>query len=144
MWATGFYIMENYHVDLKDLEFPSKILQLAVSTASGNEESVTTPVYLAILKGLERLLLTDVLSQQDSDAIVKLGKQYDQYSPLPRDSAAYDFNVVYQDPESLIVAMERVTVLFDSPKDYFQKDLSSLKCALSNCCIYMYITYHCV
>lgn len=41
------------------------------------------------------------------------GKQYDQYSPLPRDSAAYDFNVVYQDPESLIVAMERVTVLFD-------------------------------
>lgn len=142
MWATGFYIMENYHVDLKDLEFPSKILQLAVSTASGNEESVTTPVYLAILKGLERLLLTDVLSQQDSDAIVKLGvdrlclpspqrslaalglmftcmysgKQYDQYSPLPRDSAAYDFNVVYQDPESLIVAMERVTVLFDRIK----------------------------
>lgn len=41
------------------------------------------------------------------------GKQYDQYSPLPRDSAACDFNVVYQDPESLIVAMERVTVLFD-------------------------------
>lgn len=28
MWATGFYIMENYHVDLKDLEFPSKILQV--------------------------------------------------------------------------------------------------------------------
>lgn len=49
------------------------LIQLAVSTASGNEESVTTPVYLAILKGLERLLLTDVLSQQDSDAIVKLG-----------------------------------------------------------------------
>nr|XP_022340193.1 huntingtin-like isoform X2 [Crassostrea virginica] len=142
MWATGFYIMENYHVDLKDLEFPSKILQLAVSTASGNEESVTTPVYLAILKGLERLLLTDVLSMQDSEAIVKLGvdrlclpspqrslaalglmftcmysgKQYDQYSPLPRDSAAYDFSVVYQDPESLIVAMERVTVLFDRIK----------------------------
>lgn len=49
------------------------LIQLAVSTASGNEESVTTPVYLAILKGLERLLLTDVLSQQDSDTIVKLG-----------------------------------------------------------------------
>ncbi|XP_056004424.1 huntingtin-like isoform X2 [Ostrea edulis] len=142
MWATGFYIMENYHVDLKDLEFPSKILQLAVSTASGNEESVSTPVYLAILKGLERLLLTDVLSQQDAEAIVKLGvdrlclpspqrslaalglmftcmysgKQYDQYSPLPRDSPAYDFSVVYQDPESLILAMERVTVLFDRIK----------------------------
>lgn len=47
------------------------------------------------------------------DCFCWTGKQYDQYSPLPRDSAAYDFNVVYQDPESLIVAMERVTVLFD-------------------------------
>lgn len=47
------------------------------------------------------------------DCFCWAGKQYDQYSPLPRDSAAYDFNVVYQDPESLIVAMERVTVLFD-------------------------------
>ncbi|CAG2238747.1 HD [Mytilus edulis] len=146
MWATAFYIMENYHVDLKDLEFPSKILQFAVTTASGNEESVSTAVYLAILKGLERLLLTDVLSQQDSEVIMKLGvdrlclpspqrslaalglvftcmysgKQYDQYSPLPRDtsknSSAYNFDAVYQDPESLILAMERVTVLFDRIK----------------------------
>ncbi|XP_052100645.1 huntingtin-like [Mytilus californianus] len=146
MWATAFYIMENYHVDLKDLEFPSKILQFAVTTASGNEESVSTAVYLAILKGLERLLLTDVLSQQDSEVIMKLGvdrlclpspqrslaalglvftcmysgKQYDQYSPVPRDTSkktsAYNFDVVYQDPESLILAMERVTVLFDRIK----------------------------
>jgi len=47
--------------------------QFAVTTASGNEESVSTAVYLAILKGLERLLLTDVLSQQDSEVIMKLG-----------------------------------------------------------------------
>ena len=44
-----------------------------MTTASGNEESVSTAVYLAILKGLERLLLTDVLSQQDSEVIMKLG-----------------------------------------------------------------------
>jgi len=42
-------------------------------TASGNEDSVSTSVYLAILKGLERLLLTDVLSKQDTEAIIKLG-----------------------------------------------------------------------
>ncbi|XP_060084449.1 huntingtin-like [Ylistrum balloti] len=146
MWSTAFYIMENYHIDLKDLEFPSKVLQLAVITASGSEDSVSTAVYLAILKGLERLLLTDVLSKQDAEAIIKLGvdrlclpspqrslaalglmftcmysgKQYDQYSPSPRDAepgtTAYDFEVVYQDPESLILAMERVTVLFDRIK----------------------------
>ncbi|KAL5022595.1 hypothetical protein ScPMuIL_001750 [Solemya velum] len=147
MWATAFYIMENYHVELRDVEFPSQILQMAVSTASGSEDSVSTPVYLAILKGLERLLLTDVLSQQDAEAIMKLsvdrlclpspqrslaglglmftcmysGKQNDQYSPRPRDqdpseSAFEDFEVIHQDPESLIMAMERVTVLFDRIK----------------------------
>ena len=47
-------------------------LQLAVLTASGNEDSVSTTVYLAILKALERLLLTDVLSKQDAEAIIKL------------------------------------------------------------------------
>ncbi|KAL3864910.1 hypothetical protein ACJMK2_006556 [Sinanodonta woodiana] len=120
---------------------------LAVSTASSSEDSVSTGLYLAILKGLERLLLTDVLSAQDADAIVKLsvdrlcmpspqralaalgllftcmysGKQYEQYSPRPRDQDPMYFNledqaVMLEDPESLILAMERVTVLFDRIK----------------------------
>lgn len=48
------------------------------------------------------------------------GKQFDQYSPAPRNTSRsfFDhdndpFTIVYQDPESLILAMERVTVLFD-------------------------------
>ena len=45
------------------------------------------------------------------------GKSFDQYSPRPRDEPAFGgesgFQVLYQDPESLILAMERVTVLFD-------------------------------
>ena len=45
------------------------------------------------------------------------GKQEEAYSPSPRDteqqSPMYSFENVYQDPESLILAMERVTVLFD-------------------------------
>lgn len=45
------------------------------------------------------------------------GKSLDQYSPRPRDEPTFlvsnAFETVYQDPESLIVAMERVTVLFD-------------------------------
>jgi hypothetical protein len=46
-----------------------------------------------------------------------VGKQYDQYSPQPRDMEPFnpssDADLIYQDPESLILAMERVTVLFD-------------------------------
>ena len=44
------------------------------------------------------------------------GKQYDGYSPRPRDQGAFNMDEpqnLLQDPESLIVAMERVTVLFD-------------------------------
>jgi len=40
--------------------------------ASSSDEGVSTTVYLAILKGLERLLLTDVLTSQDAEIIVKL------------------------------------------------------------------------
>ena len=48
------------------------VLQLAISMASSSDEGVSTTVYLAILKGLERLLLTDVLTSQDAEIIVKL------------------------------------------------------------------------
>ena len=40
--------------------------------ASSSEDSVSTSVYLTILKGLERLLLTDVLLPSDAEMIVKL------------------------------------------------------------------------
>ncbi|XP_071090376.1 huntingtin-like isoform X1 [Haliotis cracherodii] len=147
MWAVAFYVLENYHDDLRDAEFPSKMLTLAVSTASGSEDSVSTAVFLTIMKGTERLLLTDVLSRGDMETIMKLsmdrlclpspqralaalglmftcmysGKQFDQYSPRPRDEmepifSDNGFSFVYQDPESLILAMERVTVLFDRIK----------------------------
>ena len=46
--------------------------QLAVSTASSSEDSISSVVYVTILKGLERLLLTDVLTPQDAEVIVKL------------------------------------------------------------------------
>ncbi|ESO95031.1 hypothetical protein LOTGIDRAFT_160793 [Lottia gigantea] len=143
MWATAFYILENYHEDIKDGDFPSRIMQLVVSTASYNEDSVSTSVFLTLMKGLERLLLADVLSKTDIESIVKLsldrlclpspqralaalglmftcmysGKSVDQYSPRPRDMepsfTVSSLDVIYQDPESLILAMERVTVLFD-------------------------------
>ncbi|XP_076466851.1 LOW QUALITY PROTEIN: huntingtin-like [Babylonia areolata] len=146
LWATSFYLLENFHEELKDTDFASRMMQLVTSTASGSEESVSTAVFLTIMKGTERLLLTDVLSRTDTEAIIKLsmdrlclpnpqralaalglmftcmysGKSCDQYSPRPRDEPAFGgdggMETLYQDPESLILAMERVTVLFDRIK----------------------------
>lgn len=28
MWATSFYILENFSADVKDMDFPSQILQV--------------------------------------------------------------------------------------------------------------------
>ncbi|KAK7009796.1 huntingtin, partial [Biomphalaria glabrata] len=118
---------------------------LVVQTASGNEENVSTSVFLTVMKGTERLLLTDVLSQSDTELIIKLsmdrlclpnpqralaalglmftcmysGKSMDQYSPRPREEQVFvdsGFQLLHQDPDSLILAMERVTVLFDRIK----------------------------
>ncbi|XP_029645621.1 huntingtin isoform X2 [Octopus sinensis] len=156
LWATAFYILENYQEELHDTDIPIKILQLAVNAASSNEESTCVSVYLAILRGLERLLLTATLSKPDAETIIKLsmdrlclpspqralpalglmltcmysGKQFEQFSPTPRDTVFNssnsdpDYVVVYQDPETLILAMERITVLFDRIRKGFPYEAS--------------------
>lgn len=146
LWATAFYLVENFHEELKDNDFASSMVKLVVNMATCSEESVSSAVFLAIMKGTERLLLVDVLSRTDTEAIIKLsmdrlclpnpqralaalglmftcmysGKSFDQYSPRPRDEPAFNtesaFPMLHQDPESLILAMERVTVLFDRIK----------------------------
>ena len=45
---------------------------MAVSSASGSEDVTPLPIYLQILRGLERLLLSNVLTKQDSETLVKL------------------------------------------------------------------------
>ncbi|XP_041368406.1 huntingtin-like isoform X2 [Gigantopelta aegis] len=45
MWATTFYIMENYYEVLKDTEFPSTALQLAVSAASASEDCISVTIF---------------------------------------------------------------------------------------------------
>ena len=51
-----------------------------MSTASSSEDSISSVVYVTILKGLERLLLTDVLTPQDAEVIVKLS--VDRYARI--------------------------------------------------------------
>ncbi|XP_050396465.2 huntingtin [Patella vulgata] len=146
MWSTAFYVMENYHEDIKDGDFPSKIMQLVVNTASCSEDSISTSVFITLMKGLERLLLADVLSKSEYETIIKLsldrlclpspqralaalglmftcmysGKSLDGYSPRPRETqpsfSDEALDMICQDSESLILAMERVTVLFDRIK----------------------------
>ena len=47
-------------------------LQSAVRIASSNEDSTPTCVYHAIMRGLERLVVSFALSSAESDSLVKL------------------------------------------------------------------------
>ncbi|XP_019635502.1 PREDICTED: huntingtin-like [Branchiostoma belcheri] len=133
MWATVFYLLEHYQDDLKESDFKSTMLQAAITTASGSEEVTPAPVYHAVVRGLERLLVTRVLTGHEAEPLVKLSVDRLCLPSPPRAIAALGLMLTCMytgkdggdlssdtgsepttpDNESLIVAMERVTVLFD-------------------------------
>uniref|UniRef100_A0A8C6K5L7 Huntingtin n=1 Tax=Melopsittacus undulatus TaxID=13146 RepID=A0A8C6K5L7_MELUD len=132
MCAAAFYLIENYPLDVGP-EFSAGIIQMCGVMVSGSDELTPSIIYHCVLRGLERLLLSEQLSRLDSESLVKLsvdrvnvqsphramaalglmltcmytGKE--KISP----SRATDANPAAPDSESVIVAMERVSVLFD-------------------------------
>ncbi|KAF3687242.1 Huntingtin Huntington disease protein -like protein [Channa argus] len=60
MCAVAFYMMENYPLDLCSV------------MVSASEDSTPSIIYHCVLRGLERLLLSEQLSRVDGEALVKL------------------------------------------------------------------------
>ncbi|XP_051784194.1 huntingtin isoform X2 [Erpetoichthys calabaricus] len=132
MCAAAFYMIENYPLDVGP-DFTSGIIQMCGVMLSGSEDSTPSVVYHCVLHGLERLLLSEQLSRLDGEALVKLSvDRVNTPSPhramaalglmltcmytgkeksSPSRSANTDPTI--PDSESVIVAMERVSVLFD-------------------------------
>uniref|UniRef100_T1IW53 Huntingtin n=1 Tax=Strigamia maritima TaxID=126957 RepID=T1IW53_STRMM len=144
-WTLLFYILENYCKDLQETDFAAKAVQVSIQIASSPEDSHPLSVYLLIMHGLERLLLAEVIGAKDAELLVKLGvdrfcqpnpirslvglslmlscmytsKENDKWSPSVASASVElldSYNPQGTDAESLIVAMERVTVLFDRIK----------------------------
>uniref|UniRef100_A0A8C6R2D9 Huntingtin n=1 Tax=Nannospalax galili TaxID=1026970 RepID=A0A8C6R2D9_NANGA len=132
MCATAFYLMENYPLDVGP-EFSASVIQMCGVMLSGSEESTPSIIYHCALRGLERLLLSEQLSRLDTESLVKLSvDRVNVHSPHRAMAAlglmltcmytgkekaspgrASDPSPVTPDSESVIVAMERVSVLFD-------------------------------
>ncbi|XP_064420262.1 huntingtin isoform X1 [Latimeria chalumnae] len=132
MCAAAFYLIENYPLDVGP-EFTAGIIQMCGVMVSGSEESTPSIIYHCVLRGLERLLLSEQLSRLDGEALVKLSvDRLNMHSPH-RAMAALGLMLTCMytgkeksspgrisnadptapDSESVIVAMERVSVLFD-------------------------------
>ncbi|XP_068535862.1 huntingtin isoform X1 [Anas acuta] len=132
MCAAAFYLIENYPLDVGP-EFSAGIIQMCGVMVSGSDESTPSIIYHCVLRGLERLLLSEQLSRLDSESLVKLSVDRVNVQSPHRAMAALglmltcmytgkekispsrstDANPAAPDSESVIVAMERVSVLFD-------------------------------
>ncbi|XP_030306272.1 huntingtin [Calypte anna] len=132
MCAAAFYLIENYPLDVGP-EFSAGIIQMCGVMVSGSDESTPSVIYHCVLRGLERLLLSEQLSRLDSESLVKLSVDRVNVQSPHRAMAALglmltcmytgkekispsrntDVNPAAPDSESVIVAMERVSVLFD-------------------------------
>ncbi|XP_073094066.1 huntingtin isoform X1 [Manis javanica] len=138
MCATAFYLIENYPLDV-GTEFSASIVQMCGVMLSGSEESTPSIIYHCVLRGLERLLLSEQLSRLDAESLVKLSVDRVNVHSPHRSMAALglmltcmytgkekvspgrtsDPSPATPDSESVIVAMERVSVLFDRVRKGF-------------------------
>ncbi|CAI5783568.1 huntingtin isoform X1 [Podarcis lilfordi] len=138
MCAVAFYLIENYPLDVGP-EFSSGIIQMCGVMLSGSEELTPSIIYHCVLRGLERLLLSEQLSRLDCESLVKLSVDRVNVHSPHRAMAALglmltcmytgkekispgrvaDQNQAAPDSESVIVAMERVSVLFDRVRKGF-------------------------
>lgn len=83
MWAVAIYIIENYQEDIGDHEFSQKIFQIGINMCNSSEDVTSNNMYLAVLLGLERLLLTEAVGLKEIEIIMKLSVDRLQYgSPL--------------------------------------------------------------
>uniref|UniRef100_A0A3Q3BRW4 Huntingtin n=1 Tax=Kryptolebias marmoratus TaxID=37003 RepID=A0A3Q3BRW4_KRYMA len=136
MCAVAFYMMENYPLDV-GADFMAGIIQVCGVMVSASEDSTPSIIYHCVLRGLERLLLSEQLSRVDGEALVKLSvDRVNMPSPhramaalglmltcmytgtKGKEKASPASRPAHSDPqapdsESVIVAMERVSVLFD-------------------------------
>ncbi|XP_028973894.2 huntingtin isoform X2 [Esox lucius] len=167
MCAVAFYMIENYPLDV-GAEFTAGVIQMCGVMVSASEDSTPSVIYHCVLRGLERLLLSEQLSRVDGEALVKLSVdrvnmpsphramsalglmltcmytavhtstsevrgQGSEVTPGPlafssgkekaspgRPGDAVDSQT--PDSESVIVAMERVSVLFDRIRKGFPSE----------------------
>ena len=137
MWSMAFYILENcYHEDLVDQdldqtrrkEWCTNMLKLAINEAPKViENGISHGLYLVILTGLERLVIEQSL---DETLVTKLVKMTTDLLTEPNPvifipavqlflatmySTKMNENEINlgQDPEQLMQAMERMSILFD-------------------------------
>ncbi|XP_028391517.1 LOW QUALITY PROTEIN: huntingtin-like [Dendronephthya gigantea] len=142
--SISFYMLEHYGNEIPDLEFKGNFLTTVLTMASSGDENIPLHLYHAIIRGLERLVVSFSLSREDSDSLVKFsvdrlamrnpqkaisalgllltcmytGKEGDRPGGLFSENAPVDTPT----DDVLLLALERVTALFDRIRKGFRSE----------------------
>ncbi|XP_041477605.1 huntingtin-like isoform X1 [Lytechinus variegatus] len=136
MLSVAFYIMEYYSDLTAGSDFTKAILQQCVVMVLMSDESTSWLVYHAIMVGFERLLVAHALGSQERDMLKKLSVDRlclpspmhalsalgllltSMYTAEDGRGVSSDDDDIHhemqpQDPEEVLLAMERVSIMFD-------------------------------
>ena len=70
MWAVAFFLLENFEHEIQNPDWCVHIVQLSISTVS--KSATPHGIYLLLLSGLERLIVSGKLVGRVLDQVVKL------------------------------------------------------------------------
>ncbi|XP_022080674.1 huntingtin-like isoform X2 [Acanthaster planci] len=155
MLTAAFYVIEYYYEYIKATDFTRAIMQSCISMASVSDGATSPAVYKAIMRGFERLLISGVLSVQEMEVLTKLSMdKLCMPSPLHAMSALgllltsmyvqkhkqtsgssdwSDDTSRSHDPESQVMAMERISVLFDRIRKGYPSEARAVAQILPAC-----------
>jgi huntingtin len=134
MWGLVFFLLENVEEQIMDTEVAPAVLQLALTLVTAN--NLPPSVHLALLQGLERLVVTGTVGGKVAEQVMKLAVErmrhpnptiavpalqlllscmYTERSEGLKQSGD-KLNSKEHDPELLIQAMEKTSAIFDRIK----------------------------
>ncbi|XP_033632694.1 huntingtin-like isoform X2 [Asterias rubens] len=155
MLTIAFYVIEYYYNYIKSTDFTRAIMQSCISMASMSDGATSPSVYQAIMRGLERLLLSGLLSTQEAEVLTKLSMDRlcmpsplhamsalgllltSMYTQKDKQTQGTDYQSEREceshDPESQVMAMERISVLFDRIRKGYPSEARAVAQILPAC-----------
>ncbi|XP_069698723.1 huntingtin isoform X2 [Periplaneta americana] len=123
MWGLVFFLLENLEDQMVETEVAPAVLQLALTLVGAS--GLAPSVHLALLQGLERLVVTGSVGGKVAEQVTKLAVERVQHPNPAVATPALQLllSCMYtersddlKDPEFLMQAMEKTSALFDRIK----------------------------
>ncbi|XP_017781525.1 PREDICTED: huntingtin [Nicrophorus vespilloides] len=149
VWSLAFYLIENIDFPLLDAEFVNNVLSNVLALLY--DAKTVKNIYIPLLKGLERLIISKRLPKKNTGMIMQLAldklknanpvvalpaaqllftSMYIEYSDHLENSDVSN-GLVQSNPDHLVQTIEKISVVFDRIKKGFPFEVEILSESLS-------------